>query len=187
MKNWKRATQSLLLGGLLAAAPALALGKPKATQGWANPAPREAYVKGQVRHELLMLPYYSVFDNLEYGLNGTRVELLGQVTRPTLKSDAENVVQRIEGVEGVTNKIEVLPLSSYDDRIRFAVYRAVFRRGSLYRYALGANPSIHIIVDNGNVTLAGVVGNQMDKNIAGLEANGVPGVFSVTNNLRVEG
>ena len=170
----------------MATLPMLALGKPK-EQGWVNPAGTEAYMERQVRHELLMLPYYGIFDNLEYRVDGTHVELLGQVTRPTLKSDAENVVKRIEGVEGVTNKIEVLPLCPNDDRIRFAVYRAVFGRGSLYRYAMGANPSIHIIVDNGHVTLAGVVGNEMDKNIAYLQANSVAGVFSVTNNLRVEG
>jgi hyperosmotically inducible protein len=164
----------------------LAFGKPK-KQDWANPAGREAYLEHEVHHELLMLPYYGIFDNLEYRVDGTRVELFGQVTRPTLKSDAENVVKRIEGVEGVTSKIEVLPLSFNDDRIRFAVYRAVFSRGSLYRYAMGANPSIHIIVDNGHVTLVGVVANEMDKNIANLQANSVPDVFSVTNNLRVAG
>jgi hyperosmotically inducible protein len=175
-----------MAGGILASLPMLALGKPK-EQGWTNPSDRDAHLVRQVRHELVMLPYYGIFDNLEYRVQGNRVELFGQVTRPTLKSDAENVVKRIEGVESVANHIEVLPLSPFDDHLRFAVYRAVLGRGSLYRYALGANPSIHIIVDHGNVTLVGVVSNQMDRNIANVEANTVPGVFSVTNNLRVEG
>ena len=138
-----------------------------------------------VRHELVMLPYYSIFDNLGYQVEGDTVTLYGEVTRPTLKSDAERVVKHIEGVNRVVNKIEVLPLSPFDNRIRMAEYRAIFGFGPLYRYAMGANPSIHIIVDNGHVTLEGVVSNQGDKNIAGIRANGVAGVFSVTNNLQV--
>ncbi len=140
----------------------------------------------EVRHELRLLPYYSVFDNLEFRVNGYQVELFGQVVRPTLKSDAEAVVRRIEGVESVVNKIEVLPLSPNDDRIRLAVYRAIYGYPGLDRYGLQAVPSIHIIVKNGNVTLVGVTANQADKNIAGIQANGVSGVFSVTNNLKVE-
>ena len=140
----------------------------------------------EVRHELVMLPYYGVFDNLAYRVDGGKVTLFGQVTRPTLKSDAENVVKRLEGVERVDNEIEVLPLSPNDDRIRLAVYRAVFSRPPLQRYQLGAVPPIHIIVKNGNVTLVGVISNEGDKNIAGIAANGVPGVFGVTNNLMVE-
>lgn len=140
-----------------------------------------------VRHELVMLPYYSIFDNLAYRVDGNTVTLYGQVTRPVLKSDAEHVVKHIEGVDRVVNNIEVLPLSPFDDRIRRAEYRAIFGYGPMYRYAMGANPSIHIIVDNGHVTLEGVVANQGDKNIAGIRANGVPGVFSVTNNLQVRG
>ena len=103
-----------------------------------------------------------------------------------LKSDAGNAVKRLEGVQSVSNNIEVLPLSRFDNQIRRATYRAVFGSAGLYRYAMGANPSIHIIVENGHVTLVGVVGNQMDKNLAGIRANSVPGVFSVTNNLMVE-
>jgi hyperosmotically inducible protein len=140
----------------------------------------------QVRHELVMLPYYGVFDNLAFRLDGTTVTLLGQVTRPTLKSDAENVVKDVEGVEKVVNQIEVLPLSPMDDRIRLATYRAVYGTQGLDRYALNAVPPIHIIVNNGKVTLEGVVANEADKNLAGLKANGVSGVFSVTNNLRIE-
>jgi len=141
----------------------------------------------EVRHELVMLPYYGVFDNLAYKVDGTTVTLLGQVTRPTLKSDAGNVVKGIEGVTKVDNQIQVLPLSSMDDGLRIATYRAIFGKPGLDRYAMQAVPPIHIIVDNGKVALEGVVATEADKNQAGLYANGVPGVFSVTNNLRVEG
>ena len=140
----------------------------------------------EVRHELVMLPYYGVFDNLAFKVDGSTVTLLGQVTRPTLKSDAENVVKDIEGVERVVNQIEVLPLSPMDDQIRLASYRAIYSTQGLDRYALNAVPPIHIIVNNGKVTLEGVVANEADKNMAGVKANGVSGVFSVTNNLRVE-
>ena len=141
----------------------------------------------EVRHELVMLPYYGVFDNLAYRVDGGTVTLMGEVTRPTLKSDAENVVRRIEGVEQVINNIEVLPLSPNDDRIRLAEYRTIYGDPALNRYGLQAVPPIHIIVNNGNVTLEGVVASEMDKNVANIRANGVPGVFSVKNNLRVEG
>jgi hyperosmotically inducible protein len=141
----------------------------------------------EVRHELVMLPFYGVFDNLAYKVSpdGT-VTLLGQVSRPTLKSDAENVVKRIEGVERVDNQIKVLPVSPNDDRIRRAVYRAIYGNEVLSQYALRAVPPIHIIVENGNVTLEGVVARQMDKQIAELQTKSVPGAFSVTDNLRVE-
>jgi hyperosmotically inducible protein len=141
----------------------------------------------EVHHELVMLPYYGVFDNFAYKVdpNGT-VTLLGQVTRPTLKSDAENAVKRIEGVEHVDNQIDVLPPSPADDRIRRATYRAIYGNDVLSRYALQAVPPIHIIVKNGNVTLEGAVGNEMDKTVAGTKANGVSGVFSVKNNLLVD-
>lgn len=140
----------------------------------------------EVRHELVMLPYYGVFDNLAFRVNGNQVELYGQVTRPTLKSSAEQVVRQIEGVEKVTNNIEVLPVSPNDDRIRLEEYRAIYGHPALNRYSLQAVPPIHIIVKNGQVTLEGVVANEGDKNIANVQANSVPGVFSVTNNLRVE-
>jgi len=149
-------------------------------------SPSPEYLAQEVRHQLVMLPYYSVFDNLEYKVEGYTVELSGQVAWPTLRSDAENVVKRIEGVQKVVNRIEVLPLSFNDDRIRRAEYRAIYRNPQLDRYALQPVPPIHIIVKNGNVTLVGVVANAMDKNIAALKANGVFGVFSVTNDLRVE-
>jgi hyperosmotically inducible protein len=141
----------------------------------------------EIRHELVMLPYYGVFDNLAYRVDGYKVTLMGQVTRPTLKSDAERVVKDIEGVEQVVNNIEVLPLSPNDDRIRMAAYRTIYGHPALNRYSLSAVPPIHIIVKNGNIALEGVVANEGDKNIAGIQANSVQGAFGVTNNLRVEG
>jgi hyperosmotically inducible protein len=140
----------------------------------------------EVRHELVMLPYYNVFDNLSYRVDGNKVTLFGQVVRPTLKSDAENAVKRIEGVQTVDNQIEVLPLSPNDDQLRRALFRAIYSKPQLERYALSAVPPIHIIVKNGNATLEGVVATEADKNVAGIAANGVSGVFSVKNNLRVE-
>jgi hyperosmotically inducible periplasmic protein len=140
----------------------------------------------EVRHELVMLPYYGVFDNLSYRVDGGNVTLMGQVTRPTLKSDAGNVVKRIEGVERVDNQIQVLPLSPMDDSLRVAEYRAIYGHPGLDRYAMQAVPPIHIIMENGKVTLEGVVATQADKDMAGIRANGVSGVFSVVNNLRVE-
>ena len=151
-----------------------------------DPSQAPQWLEREVRHELIMLPYYGVFDNLNYKVDGARVELFGEVSRPTLKSDAERVVARIEGVDTVINQIEVLPVSPNDDRIRVAVYRAIFRDSVLQRYGLGAVPPIHIIVKNGNVALEGVVANEMDRNVANIRANGVAGVFSVTNNLVVE-
>jgi|SRR5215467_7371403 len=149
-----------------------------------EPKPANKLMK-EVRHELVMLPYYSVFDNLEYRVEGDKVVLSGQVVRPTLKSDAENVVKSIEGVSKVENQIEVLPVSPMDDQLRRALYQAVYSFAGLYRYGTSSVPSIHIIVKNGNVTLEGVVDNESDKNLAGLRANQVPNVFSVKNNLRV--
>ena len=140
-----------------------------------------------VRHQLVMLPYYGVFDDLAFRVDGGKVTLLGAVTRPTLKSDAENVVKRVEGVTQVDNRIEVLPLSSMDDQIRIAEYRAIYGDPVLStRYGFRAVPSIHIIVRNGNVTLEGVVANQGDKDMVNIRANGVPNVFKVTNDLQVE-
>lgn len=139
-----------------------------------------------VRHELVMLPFYDVFDNLAYRVDGDKVTLFGQVVRPTLKTDAERVVKRIEGVASVQNEIEVLPVSPNDDRIRQRVFRAIYSKGPLQRYAMRAVPPIHIIVKNGNVTLEGAVGSEADKNIANIAANGVSGVFSVKNNLVVD-
>lgn len=141
----------------------------------------------EVRHQLVLLPYYSVFDNLAFKVEGDHLILEGQVTRPTLKSDAEKVVKNIEGVASVTNNIEVLPPSPMDDQLRRALYRAIYGDPSLSKYAWSAVPSIHIIVKNGNVTLEGVVDSETEKNLAGLRANSVPNVFSVKNNLVVAG
>jgi hyperosmotically inducible periplasmic protein len=140
----------------------------------------------EVRHELLMLPWFGVFDNIAFKVDGSTVTLLGQVVRPTLKSDSESVVKRIEGVEKVDNQIEVLPTSPMDDQLRLALYRAIYGYPALEKYALGVQKPIRIIVKNGHVSLEGVVDNEADKNAAGLRANGVPNVFSVANNLRVE-
>ncbi len=149
-----------------------------------EPKAQQNMVK-EVRHQLVLLPYYSVFDNLSFRLEGSKVILMGQVVRPTLKSDAEAAVKSVEGVSSVQNDIEVLPNSPMDNQLRRAVYRAIYSEPGLSRYALSAVPSIHIIVKNGNVTLEGVADNDTDKNLAGLRANGVPNVFSVTNNLVV--
>ena len=170
--------RSLLLVSVLASAGFAA---DKATEN------KEAKVIRQVRHELVMLPYYGVFDNLAFKLNGRTVTLSGQVARPSLKSSAERVVRDVDGIENVVNQIEVLPTSPNDDSIRVATYRAIYGDNMLYRYGLQAVPPIHIIVRNGNVTLVGVVANEADKNVAGIRANGVSGVFSVKNELGVEG
>ncbi|MEW5979310.1 MAG: BON domain-containing protein [Acidobacteriota bacterium] len=150
-----------------------------------DPEQMRRWLEREVRHELVMLPFYDVFDNLNFQLDGTHVILSGQVVRPTLKSSAEKVVKNVEGVDRVTNNIEVLPVSPNDDRIRVAVYRAIYSQSALQQYGLRAVPPIHIIVKNGNVSLEGVVSSEADKNIANIQANTVPGVFSVKNNLRV--
>jgi hyperosmotically inducible periplasmic protein len=145
----------------------------------------EARIQNEVRHELLMLPYFGVFDNIVFKVDGYNVTLIGQVVRPSLKSDAENVVKRIEGVEHVDNQIEVMPPSPMDDRLRLQLFRAIYGYPALEKYQLGVQKPIRIIVKNGHVALEGVVDSEGDKNIAGLRANGVPGTFSVTNNLQV--
>lgn len=139
----------------------------------------------EVRHELLMLPYFGVFDNIAFKVDGSTVTLLGQVVRPSLRSDAENAIKHIEGVEKVDNQIDVLPPSSVDDGLRIRLYRAIYGYPSLEKYALGVQKPIRIIVKMGRVTLEGVVDNDADKNLAGLRANTIPGIFSVTNNLQV--
>jgi hyperosmotically inducible periplasmic protein len=188
----KLVTVLLLIGSVLASASAILAspGDPGSKRPryvddtYGQPG---GYIERQVRHELLMLPYYSVFDDISFRVDGYKVTLMGEVVRPTLKSDAENVVRRIEGVQQVVNDIRVLPVSIFDDGIRRATYRAIFRHPAMTRYAIQPVPPIHIIVENGHVTLVGVVANQMDRNIAYLQASGVPNVFSVSNQLRVEG
>jgi len=149
--------------------------------------PDETEIAKHVRHELVMLPYYNIFDDLAFRVEGSTVTLLGAVVRPTLKDDAGRVVKKVPGVQQVVNNIEVLPVSPMDDQIRRAEYRAIYGDPSIStRYGFRALPSIHIIVKNGHVTLEGVVANQADKNLIGIKANGVPSVFSVTNNLLSE-
>jgi hyperosmotically inducible protein len=140
----------------------------------------------KIRKELVTLPYYGVFDNLAYKVEAGTVTLYGQVVRPSTRTDAERRVKKIEGVERVINNIEVLPLSSFDDSIRRSTHRQLARTGGLYRYLLGANPSLHIIVSRGRLTLEGVVANKSDRQLAYIVARGVSGVFSVTNNLRTD-
>ncbi len=182
-----------MLAGLTLAAFAAAAEKdqPKVPQHqdpYVNGATDESRIAREVRHQLVTLPYFGVFDDLGFTVNGGTVTLVGEVTRPTLKSDAGNVVKKVEGVTEVINNIEVLPLSPNDDRVRIAAYRAIYGDQVLsMRYGFQALPSIHIIVKNGNIRLEGVVANEGDKNIAGIRANGVQGAFSVVNDLRIEG
>ena len=140
----------------------------------------------KVRSELVTLPYYGVFDNLAYQVEGGTVTLYGQVVRPSTREDAGRRVAKLLEVERVINNIEVLPLSPLDDALRVRTYRTVFGTANLHRYALGANPAIHIIVNRGHVTLEGMVANEGDKRLAYIAARGVTGAFSVTNNLRAE-
>lgn len=152
----------------------------------ARPGHARTAVEREVRHELVMLSRYGVFDNIAFRVDGDRVTLMGQVSEPVLKRDAESAVKGIEGVTSIDNQIEVLPLSPNDDRIRRAVFRAIYGDTALSRYGFQAVPSIHILVKNGNVTLEGVVANEGDRNIANIRAQGVSGAFSVTNNLRLD-
>jgi osmotically-inducible protein OsmY len=183
MSTHRRALSKMFL----AVAVVAAVHHANAAEPQKNQEPKVQDLSREVRHQLVLLPYYSVFDNLAYQIKGGEVTLVGQAVRPTLKSDAEAVVKKIDGVTKVVNNIEVLPLSPNDDQIRRAVFRAIYSEPALSRYAQSAVPSIHIIVKNGNVTLEGVADSENDKNLAGLRANGVPNVFSVKNNLVVAG
>jgi hyperosmotically inducible protein len=166
----------------LAAVTALASNKPVPS----GPRTDEDLTKA-VRHEVLMYPQYSLWDDVSFRVNNGNVELLGDVNQPYKKDDIGRLVKQIPGVEGVSNEIKVLPLSPNDDRLRLQIARAIFRDPNLSRYAMGAVPSIHIIVDNGHVTLAGEVMNNMDKQIAGMRASGAGLSFGqVQNNLTVE-
>lgn len=166
----------LILGGLL-----VAVGPGATAQGVEGGLPQQ--IAQEVRHQIVTLPGYRVFDYLTYRIEGSKVTLFGQVTAPLLKSTAEKAVRSIEGVTSVDNEIEVLRLSTMDDDIRFAVYQAIYSRMPLQKYQLDAVPPIHIIVKDGNVTLEGVVNDEGDKDLAGLAAKGVSGVLKVTNNL----
>ena len=177
-------TTSLTLAVLLSVPASFAQKHDKNHQDAFVGDPDETEIAKHVRHELVMLPYYNIFDDLAFRVEGSTVTLLGAVVRPTLKDDAGRVVKKVPGVQQVVNNIEVLPVSPMDDQIRRAEYRAIYGDPSIStRYGFRALPSIHIIVKNGHVTLEGVVANQMDKSIANIRANGAPNVFSVTNNL----
>ena len=183
---------SLSLTGLTTGLPAVAAdgktaGSKKIQRDQGNTSRHQHWLESEVRHRLVMLIDYSVFDNLAYRVNGSTVELYGQVVRPSLRSGAEKEVKKIEGVERVLNRIEVLPVSFYDDRLRVQLYRTIFSTSGLSRYSLQAVPPIHIIVKNGHVTLEGVVASEGERNLAFLRASSVPLTFSVKNNLRVEG
>ena len=145
----------------------------------------EQWLTREVGHELNLLPWLTVFDNLQYQVNGSEVTLLGQVVNPVTKDDAQKAVKGIEGVTKINNKIEVLPLSPFDAQIRRAEFHAIYGEPQLQRYAMGTMPSIHIIVANGHVTLLGYVDNESDKNVAEIRAKSVPNVFSVMDNLQV--
>jgi hyperosmotically inducible protein len=179
-KNDKAPAVTAAQGQESDAIPALPVHKPKNA-----PVSEEDRISREVRHELVMQPYYTLWDWLAFRVNGSTVELLGDVNSPGLKSDAMSTVKHIEGVEKVIDHINELPPSPMDDRIRHQVARAIFNWGTLSRYSWSAVPSIHIIVHSGRVRLEGVVDSQQDKDAAGIRANGVSGVFQVTNNLRV--
>ena len=163
----------------------LSISQSQPNQQQQSPSKGEERIIREVRHELLMLPYFGVFDYIAFKVTGYDVTLVGEVVRPTLKSDAENAVKHIEGVEKVDNQIEVLPPSPMDDSLRLRLFHEIYGYPPLEKYALGVQKPIRIIVKNGRVALEGVVDNETDKNLAGLRANGVPGVFSVTNNLQI--
>jgi len=177
---------SFVLAGALCSS--FAVGQNQHSDAFNHDGASDARLIKEVRHQLLMLPYYSVFDDLGFRINGTTVTLVGDVTRPVLKSDAENVVKRIEGVTEVVNQINVLPLSPMDDQIRRAMAQAIYGDAQIgTRYGYQALPSIHIIVNNGRVRLEGVVANEGDKNLINIRARSVPNVFAVENDLQVEG
>lgn len=181
-----RSLKTMLL--VVLATPIVGMGLLNAKQQPQNQARNsDASIAREVRHELMLVPWYTVFDILQYRVSGDNVTLTGAVTNPTLKSDAENVVKHIEGVEKVDDQIEVLPPSEMDNQIRRAEYRAIYSQDLLSKYGVGALQAIHIIVKGGHVTLEGVVDSQADKNAANIYANSVPNVFSVTNNLQVSG
>lgn len=176
---------SLLAPALLA--PALMAKDKQHLDPYVTGPTDESQLVKEIRHHLVMLPYYSVFDDLGFNVNGGTVTLVGQVTQPVLKEDAQRTVEKVEGVTSVVNSIEVLPLSPLDDRLRRHIYRAIYGDPALStRYGFQALPSIHIIVKNGNVRLEGVVANQMDRTMAFMRANAVPGAFHVDNDLKVE-
>lgn len=175
---------SLVLAGSAAAFPAMAQHVPAAKKQGGSEKNTEGLAH-EVRHQLTVLPYVSVFDHIAFTLNGNDVTLTGQVVRHTLKTEAEAGVKSIEGVGAVVNQIEELPASAGDDELRRAAYRAIYEDTALSRYAVDELPSIHIIVKNGNVTLEGQVVSEADKNRALVRAGLVANVSGVKNNLVV--
>jgi len=187
MRIRRHALKAFFVVALIAMVGA-AIDVPNAMAGSTTPVDTSvSAISKQVHHNLMMLPWYGVFDNLEYQINGTEVKLSGQVTseHAVTESDAVNAVKSIPGVTNVVDNIEVLPVSMFDDQIRRYEYRTIFSKSDLGRYTMGAIPPVHIIVRNGHVFLEGAVINQMDKTMAGMFANSVPGVFSVTNDLKI--
>ena len=180
MKSIKKQLVTILVAVVLGAFTAAG------TMAATTSSPSQGGIAKKVRHELVTLPYYGVFDNLAYKVDGGTVTLYGQVVHDSTRREAQSRVSSIEGVQRVINNIQVLPLSSMDNSIRLRTYRAIARTGGLYRYMMGANPSIHIVVDRGRVTLEGVVSNNADRQLAYMAANQVPGVFAVRNNLRTD-
>ncbi len=156
------------------------------TQNVTGPQRMQDRISREVFHELVMLPQLTIFDNIQYKVDGSKVTLMGQVRDPILKDSAEKTVKHIEGVDSVNNQIEILPVSGNDDRIRREVARSLFNDERLFRYSMGSVPPIHIIVKGGHVTLEGIVNSEADKNEANIRANSVPGVFSVDNHLKVQ-
>ncbi len=178
----------VLAAGLLFAPALFAAGQKNHDDAFIPGSPNEGKIIKEVRHQLVMLPYYTIFDDLGFRVDGSTVTLEGAVTNPVLKSDAQNVVKNVEGVSQVVNNIKVLPLSPMDNQIRRAEFRAIYGDPQIGdRYGHQALPPVHIMVENGHVTLEGVVANQGDKNLIGIRANAVPNVFSVQNNLQVVG
>lgn len=181
----KRVFRLALAAGLVCVATALAVAMPPIPDQDSTIQSQDRIVR-EVRHELLMLPQFGIFDNISYKVEGDTVTLLGQVRNGILKDEAQGVIKHIEGVRQVNNEIEILPASFNDDWIRRQVAHAIFRQPRLFEYATQPVPPIHVIVKNGHVSLEGIVSNQGDKDVAGIQANGVSGVFSVQNNLQVE-
>lgn len=173
---------------ILALAPVVSFAKDKDHNDAFMPGNKsESEIAREVRHKLILIPYYGVFDDIAFNVNGGTVTLLGAVTQPYLKDDAEKAAKSVKGVTQVINNIEVLPLSPMDDQIRRAVFRAIYSQPGIdIRYGYRAVPSIHILVKNGHVTLEGFVANQMDKTLIDMAANHVPNVFSVTDDLQIE-
>jgi hyperosmotically inducible protein len=171
----------ILIAGALLASPVLAADKTKP-----NLPRTDAEISKSVMHEVMTYPYYGIFDDISYKVENGQVTLLGAVTQPIKKSDIHNIVAKLPGVEGVTDNIEVLPLSNNDNLLRRQIAASIYRYPTLSRYGMGTHPSIHIIVDNGHVTLTGVVDTEADKDVAGIRASSAGLSFgSIVNNLRV--